>query len=75
MRDVGAAPGSGRSPSADGVLTSGQVARLFGVDPKTVSRWAVAGRLDSTLTAGGRRRFREADVRDLLDRCVTAAVR
>lgn len=39
------------------LLTPGEVARLFGVDPKTVSRWAAAGRLASVRTRGGHRRF------------------
>jgi excisionase family DNA binding protein len=38
-------------------LTSGEVARLFGVDPKTVARWTKAGKLDCFTTPGGRYRF------------------
>jgi excisionase family DNA binding protein len=39
---------------------------MFRVDPKTVTRWAKAGRLTSVRTLGGHRRFREAEVRALL---------
>jgi excisionase family DNA binding protein len=48
------------------LLTPGEVAVLFRVDPKTVTRWASAGRLSSIRTPGGHRRFREAEVRALL---------
>jgi excisionase family DNA binding protein len=49
------------------LLTPGEVATLFRVDPKTVTRWAAAGRISSIRTPGGHRRFREAEVRALLD--------
>lgn len=39
---------------------------MFRVDPKTVTRWAAAGRISSIRTPGGHRRFREAEVRELL---------
>lgn len=45
------------------LLTPGEVATLFKVDPKTVTRWAKAGRLTSIRTPGGHRRYREAEVR------------
>ena len=48
------------------LLTPGEVALLFRVDPKTVTRWASAGRIASIRTPGGHRRFRESEVRDLL---------
>jgi excisionase family DNA binding protein len=49
------------------LLTPAEVASLFRVDPKTVGRWAKAGRLDSLRTPGGHRRFRESVVLDLLN--------
>lgn len=50
------------------LLTPEEVARVFRVDPKTVTRWAAAGRITSIRTPGGRhRRFRESDVRALLE--------
>ena len=51
----------------DRLLTPGEVATLFRVDPKTVTRWAAAGRIKSIRTPGGHRRFRESEVRALLD--------
>lgn len=50
----------------DPLLTPGEVAKLFRVDPKTVTRWAVAGRIPSIRTPGGHRRFRESEVEALL---------
>ena len=48
--------------SADATyLTPGQVARILGVSPKTVNRWANDGRIPCAVTLGGHRRFR-ADV-------------
>ena len=48
------------------LLTPGEVATLFRVDPKTVTRWAASGRITSIRTPGGHRRFRESEVRALL---------
>lgn len=48
------------------LLTPGEVALMFRVDPKTVTRWASAGRIGSIRTPGGHRRFRESEVRGLL---------
>lgn len=50
----------------DRLLTPREVAAMFRVDPKTVSRWAASGRIGSVRTPGGHRRFREAEVRRLL---------
>lgn len=52
---------------AEELLTPSEVASLFRVDPKTVSRWSQAGKLTSIRTLGGHRRFREAEVRQLLE--------
>jgi len=49
------------------LLTPGEVAVLFRVDPKTVARWARAGRLSAIRTMGGHRRFRASEVKRFLD--------
>ncbi|GHD31803.1 BldC family transcriptional regulator [Nocardiopsis kunsanensis] len=49
------------------LLTPAEVARLFRVDPKTVTRWAKAGRINSIRTLGGHRRYRAAEVSALID--------
>lgn len=56
-----------RLQGRDRLLTPGEVAALFRVDPKTVTRWASAGRIGSIRTPGGHRRFRESEVRTLLE--------
>ncbi|RHA37813.1 BldC family transcriptional regulator [Cellulomonas rhizosphaerae] len=48
------------------LLTPSEVATLFRVDPKTVTRWAKAGKLSSIRTLGGHRRYRESEVLELL---------
>lgn len=51
----------------DPLLTPGEVAAILRVDPKTVTRWAKAGRVSSIRTPGGHRRFRESEIRALLE--------
>ena len=53
-------------PATETLLTPGEVALMFRVDPKTVTRWAKDGKLTSIRTLGGHRRYREAEVRALL---------
>ena len=48
------------------LLTPAEVAALFRVDPKTVTRWAKAGKLTSIRTLGGHRRYKESEVKQLL---------
>lgn len=48
------------------MLTPGEVATMFGVDPKTVTRWAASGKLRSVRTLGGHRRFSRDAVNELL---------
>jgi len=48
------------------LLTPSEVAILFRVDPKTVTRWAKAGKLTSIRTLGGHRRYKESEVKSLL---------
>jgi len=59
--------GSTGASTADRLLTPGEVAALFRVDPKTVTRWAAAGRLGSIRTPGGHRRFRKSEIKALLE--------
>ena len=48
------------------LLTPSEVASLFRVDPKTVTRWAKSGKLASIRTLGGHRRYKESEVKALL---------
>lgn len=56
------------------LLTPGEVAKLFRVDPKTVTRWAKAGKLSSIRTLGGHRRYRAQEVGNLLSPPVLLSV-
>jgi excisionase family DNA binding protein len=47
-------------------MTPAEVAALFRVDPKTVTRWADAGKLTAVRTLGGHRRYRQDEVQKLL---------
>ena len=46
----------------DTLLTPAEVAKLFRVDPKTVTRWAKGGKLSSIRTLGGHRRYRKEEI-------------
>ena len=50
----------------DALLTPSEVAALFRVNPKTVTRWARAGKITAIRTLGGHRRFRASEVRSFL---------
>jgi excisionase family DNA binding protein len=52
--------------AAEALLTPAEVATMFRVDPKTVTRWAKGGKLGSVRTLGGHRRYRETEVLELL---------
>lgn len=59
---------SATQEDTDTLLTPAEVASLFHVDPKTVTRWANAGKISSIRTLGGHRRYRRAEVDNLLKR-------
>jgi excisionase family DNA binding protein len=44
------------------LLTPGEVAVMFRVNPKTVTRWARAGKISVVRTLGGHRRFRASEI-------------
>ena len=54
------------------LLAPREVAALFRVDPKTVTRWAEQGRLTTVRTLGGHRRFRADEVYALLRGSMTS---
>ena len=49
------------------LLTPSEVAELFKVNPKTVTRWARAGKLTAIRTLGGHRRFRASEIKRCLE--------
>jgi len=55
-----------RAAEQEVLLTPAEVAKLFRVDPKTVTRWAKAGKITAIRTLGGHRRYRQSEVQNLL---------
>ena len=54
-------------PPRDDLLTPAEVAALFRVNPKTVTRWARAGKITAIRTLGGHRRFRASEIKRCLE--------
>ncbi|MEU6858293.1 BldC family transcriptional regulator [Glycomyces sp. NPDC046736] len=52
---------------SEALLTPSEVAAMFRVDPKTVTRWAKAGKISAIRTLGGHRRYRESEIRSLIN--------
>lgn len=52
----------------ENLLTPKEVAEVFRVDPKTVTRWAAAGKLKAIRTKGGHRRFKVREVLEDIDK-------
>lgn len=61
---------NGQRRDEDPLMTRGEVAALCRVRPKTVTRWAIEGRIECVRTPGGHRRFRQSEVRKLMERRV-----
>lgn len=49
----------------DHYITTGEVAKILRVSPKTVARWAKEGRLPHLVTLGGHRRFPASAIEEL----------
>ena len=49
------------------LLTPNEVAEIFRVNPKTVTRWAQSGKISAIRTLGGHRRFRASEIRRCLE--------
>ena len=55
-------------PDDDALLTPSEVAAMFRVNPKTVTRWARAGKISAIRTLGGHCRFRASEIRQFLEK-------
>ena len=55
------------SPEPEELLTPSEVAAMFRVNPKTVTRWARSGKISAIRTLGGHRRFRATEIRKFLE--------
>ena len=71
VRSGGGEGGNGMMPGDeagnDRLLTPSEVAEMFRVNPKTVTRWARTGRLRAIKTIGGHRRYRLSEVRKAVE--------
>ena len=61
------------SRHGDRLLTSSEVAELFGVDRTTVMRWANTGQISGIHTPGGYWRFRQSDVNRLMHQALESS--
>ena len=55
------------SQEPEQLLTPSEVAAMFRVNPKTVTRWARAGKISAIRTLGGHRRFKASEIRQYLE--------
>jgi excisionase family DNA binding protein len=55
------------NPQPEQLLTPSEVAAMFRVNPKTVTRWARAGKISAIRTLGGHRRFKASEIRKYLE--------
>ncbi|MFN8028554.1 MAG: BldC family transcriptional regulator [Acidimicrobiia bacterium] len=63
-------PGSNSGPNPgeqEQLLTPSEVAAMFRVNPKTVTRWARAGKISAIRTLGGHRRFKASEIQKFLE--------
>ena len=56
----------GPQSSDEELLTPSEVAAMFRVNPKTVTRWARSGKISAIRTLGGHRRFRKSEITRIL---------
>lgn len=54
-------------PDPEQLLTPSEVAAMFRVNPKTVTRWARAGKISAIRTLGGHRRFKASEIQKFLE--------
>jgi excisionase family DNA binding protein len=55
------------TPEPEQLLTPSEVAAMFRVNPKTVTRWARAGKISAIRTLGGHRRFKASEIQKFLE--------
>jgi excisionase family DNA binding protein len=66
-QDAPRAPDERGPDDRDELLTPSEVAAMFRVNPKTVTRWHRTGKVSAIRTLGGHRRFRASEIRRLLE--------
>ena len=63
-----------RAGEQEVLLTPAEVAKIFRVDPKTVTRWAKAGKITAIRTLGGHRRYRQSEIHALIKSAPTKGI-
>ena len=63
-----------RAGDQEVLLTPAEVAKIFRVDPKTVTRWAKAGKITAIRTLGGHRRYRQSEIHALIKSAPTKGI-
>ena len=63
-----------RAGDQEVLLTPAEVAKIFRVDPKTVTRWAKAGKITAIRTLGGHRRYRQSEIQALIKSAPTKGI-
>lgn len=56
-----------RQPAPEALLKPREAARLLGVGPTTLARWARSGRISAQSTPGGQRRYRVEEIYAIID--------
>ena len=64
--DDARAGAEGADDEPEELLTPSEVAAMFRVNPKTVTRWHRTGTVSAIRTLGGHRRFKASEIRRLL---------
>lgn len=64
--DDARASAEGADDEPEELLTPSEVAAMFRVNPKTVTRWHRTGKVSAIRTLGGHRRFKASEIRRLL---------
>jgi excisionase family DNA binding protein len=59
-------PEAAQPSEPEELLTPSEVAAMFRVNPKTVTRWARSGKISAIRTLGGHRRFRKSEITRIL---------
>jgi excisionase family DNA binding protein len=58
------------SEPKDRLLTPAEVAAIFRVKPRTVTRWAKEGKLHPIRTLGGHRRYKASEVLRVIEQSI-----
>lgn len=55
--------------SASRLISAAEIGTRFGVSDETINRWADEGRIPPSVKFGRRRRWRESDIDEFIEKC------